>query len=277
MTSIKRESVTTPPLGFGTPSKGNCSDDEVPLDATGIEALAKRREFEERREEEDKVEGSNKRKEPEVPRIPRFGIGRGRGGEPPGGPSRNPSPGNPAQGSPMPRELKINFPKTFNGKPLNLKRFLQDTQLYLQVNNQIYDSDDKKTMFMLSLLTDGPAATWKDNFLRACEVAGEYLFPRYSVFISRLKESFWNIDEKVDALQRLTNIMQKNNSIEAHNVNFMLLLQKAEIDATASQDIVVDYYCKSLNKDILAKLWERTPTPTTLTEHMNVALDIDLK
>ena len=71
--------------------------------------------------------------------------------------------------------------------------------------------------------------------------------------------------------------MQKNNSIEAHNVNFMLLLQKAEIDATASQDIVVDYYCKSLNENILAKLWERTLALTTLAEHMNVALDIDLK
>ena len=96
MTSIKRESVTAPPLGFGTPSEGNHSDDDVPLDAAGIEALAKRKEFEERREEEDKAEGSNKGKEPEFPRIPRFGIGRGGGGGPPGGPSRNPSPGNPA-------------------------------------------------------------------------------------------------------------------------------------------------------------------------------------
>ena len=96
--TIKRESATIPLLGFGTPSEGNRSDDEVPLDAAGIEALAKRKEFEERREEEDKAEGSsNKGKEPDFPRIPRFGIGRGRGG-PPGGPSRNPSPENPVQG-----------------------------------------------------------------------------------------------------------------------------------------------------------------------------------
>ena len=185
MTSIKRESITVPPLGFGTPSEGNHSDDKVPLDAAGIEALAKRKEFEEEGKEEDKVEGSsNKGKGPEFPRIPRFGIGRGRGGGPPGGPLRNPSPDNPAQGQSMTRELKINFPKTFNGKPSNLKRFLQDTQLYLQVNNQIYNSDDKKTTFVLFLLTDGPAATWKDNFLQSCEVAGEYLFPRYSTFIN---------------------------------------------------------------------------------------------
>ena len=125
MMTIKRESVTVPLLGFGTPSEGNRSNDEVPLDAAGIEALAKRKEFEERREEEDKVEGSsNKGKEPDFPIIPRFGIGRGRGGGPPEGPSRNPSPGNPAQGQPMPRELKINFPKMFDGKPSNLKRFL---------------------------------------------------------------------------------------------------------------------------------------------------------
>ena len=73
-------------------------------------------------------------------------------------------------------------------------------------------------------------------------------------------------------LQRLTNITQKNNLIEAHNINFMLLPQKAEIDVTASEDIVVDYYCKSLNENILAKLWEQTPAPTTL-----IALDINLK
>ena len=109
---------------------------------------------------------------------------------------------------------------------------------------------------MLSLLIDGLATVWKDNFLRACEAIGGYLSPRYSTFINQLKEFFQNIDEKVDALQRLTNIMQKNNLIEAHNVDFLLLLQKAEIDPVTSQDIVVDYYCKFLNKDILAKLWK---------------------
>ena len=46
-----------------TPLEGIHSDDDVPFDAAGIEALTKRKEFEEGREEEDKAEGSSKEKE----------------------------------------------------------------------------------------------------------------------------------------------------------------------------------------------------------------------
>ena len=35
------------------------------------------------------------------------------------------------------KELRISYPKKFNGKPKNLQKFLQDIMLYLQINEKI--------------------------------------------------------------------------------------------------------------------------------------------
>ena len=63
-----------------------------------------------------------------------------------GGPSVNPF----AQALPLNEEtikateIKLNQPKPFTGKQEDLKKFLQDMNLYLLVNNKVYDTDVKK-------------------------------------------------------------------------------------------------------------------------------------
>jgi hypothetical protein len=42
------------------------------------------------------------------------------------------------------QELKLNQPKAFGGKQDELDGFIQDIQLYLAVNDNVYDSDKKK-------------------------------------------------------------------------------------------------------------------------------------
>ena len=56
-------------------------------------------------------------------------------------------------------EIKLNLPKVFTGKQNNLNKFLQDMTLYLSINKEIYDKDEKKIAFMLSFMTEGDAAS----------------------------------------------------------------------------------------------------------------------
>jgi len=42
------------------------------------------------------------------------------------------------------REVKMNYPKTFTGNRNETKRFMQDCDLYLTINDKIYDTDMKK-------------------------------------------------------------------------------------------------------------------------------------
>ena len=84
-----------------------------------------------------------------------------------GGPSVNPF----TQAQPLNEEttkateIKLNQPKPFTGKWEDLKKFLQDTNLYLLVNNKVYDTDIKKIAFALSFMNEGDAASWKEQLL----------------------------------------------------------------------------------------------------------------
>jgi hypothetical protein len=53
------------------------------------------------------------------------------------------------------QELKLNQPKVFGGKRDKLDEFLQDIQLYLAVNDDVYNSDKKNIAYTLSFMSEG--------------------------------------------------------------------------------------------------------------------------
>src|SRR6202522_4878366 len=63
------------------------------------------------------------------------------------------------------KEVKLNPPKPFDGKRENLRKFIQDGELYLMINKKIYDDDLKKIGFFLSFMNEGDAASWKEQLL----------------------------------------------------------------------------------------------------------------
>ena len=62
-------------------------------------------------------------------------------------------------------EIKLNQPKPFTGKREDLKKFLQDMNLYLMVNSNVYNTDIKKIVFALSFMNEGDMALWKEQLL----------------------------------------------------------------------------------------------------------------
>jgi hypothetical protein len=52
------------------------------------------------------------------------------------------------------QELKLNQPKIFNGKRGELDNFIQDIQLYLAINDDVYNSDKKKIAYALSFMSE---------------------------------------------------------------------------------------------------------------------------
>ena len=66
------------------------------------------------------------------------------------------------------KEVKMNYPKIFTGNRNEFKRFLQDCKLYLTINDKVYDTNLKKIGFVLALMNDGDAASWKEQFVESC-------------------------------------------------------------------------------------------------------------
>ena len=55
------------------------------------------------------------------------------------------------------KETRMNLPKEFTGDQNDVSSFLQDVDLHCIMNSHIYDTNNKKIIFILSFLTDGAA------------------------------------------------------------------------------------------------------------------------
>ena len=58
------------------------------------------------------------------------------------------------QNVPNPKEIRI-----------NAEPFFQDVILYLILNQEIYNDDNKKIVFALPFMNSGPAQAWKESFI----------------------------------------------------------------------------------------------------------------
>ena len=82
---------------------------------------------------------------------------------------------------------------------------------HLVVNKDIYHMDEKKTGFLLSLLNDGEARAWKEQFIQEAfdeamakgEGGAEMTFGTFPDFLKKLKDSFEPHNDAADALTQL--------------------------------------------------------------------------
>ena len=49
---------------------------------------------------------------------------------------------------------------------MDLNRFVMSCMVHLTVNKDIYQTDEKKIGFILSLLNEGEAGAWKEQFIQ---------------------------------------------------------------------------------------------------------------
>ena len=62
-------------------------------------------------------------------------------------------------------KVKLNLLKVFSGKQTELNKFIKDVLIYLTVNKEVYNNNEKKITYLLSFMTEGDAALWKEEFL----------------------------------------------------------------------------------------------------------------
>ena len=67
--------------------------------------------------------------------------------------------------APRPTKLKLATLKPFTGNREELNGFFLDLNLYLMVNNKIYNTSFKKIGYALLFMTSRDAKSWKDQYL----------------------------------------------------------------------------------------------------------------
>jgi hypothetical protein len=104
-------------------------------------------------------------------------------------------------------KIKLNSPTSFTGKQNKFVLFMQDVYIYLKVNKHLYNNDDKKIFFILSYLTGGDAAIWKQQFIQMKieeheeQKTKEPNWGTYKDFVEALRKTFQPYDEPAEALE----------------------------------------------------------------------------
>ena len=119
-----------------------------------------------------------------------------------------------------PQVIKLNLPKDFSGKREELKKFLQQVNLYMDVNTKAYHNDMTKIAFILSFMDEGDALSWKEQFLEEAMSTFPHNYGTWADFERDLREAFQPFDAPGDALEEIKNLQMGSNSIEDHNAKF---------------------------------------------------------
>ena len=153
-----------------------------------------------------------------------------------------------AETTPTIKKTELNLPKPFTGKRTDLQRFLQDTFIFLTINKQHYDNNDKKIAFVMSFMTDGYAALWKEEFIgkviRDSVTQGDDVsFGTYKKFIESLEKSFSPYDAPGDMLDAIKHLRMGEGNFDEHLAKFKLLVSQSGLDKSL---VIIDLFRETL-------------------------------
>jgi Retrotransposon gag protein len=141
-----------------------------------------------------------------------------------------------AQPANRPKELNLNKHEAFNGNRDGFKEFLQNVEVYMDINHKTYNNNLRKIAFVLSFMTTGSAATWKAQFIEEAYAKPAPINPDdrlgiYTQFRKDLIEAFLMFDSVRDALDELRSLRKKKTeSIDEHIAKFKMLAAESKIN-----------------------------------------------
>ena len=172
------------------------------------------------------------------------------------------------EATPVVKKTELNPPKPFIGKRTDLQRFLQDTFIFLMINKEHYNNDDKKIAFVMSFMTDGDATLWKEEFIgkviRDSVARGDNIsFRTYKKFIESLEKSFSPYDAPGDALDAMKHLQMGDGNFDEHLAKFKLLVSQSGLDESP---VIVNLFRETLPVGLQRPILLSENPPTTLQE-----------
>jgi hypothetical protein len=166
-------------------------------------------------------------------------------------------------------KIKLNPPTPFSGKRNEFILFMQDVYIYLKVNWHTYDNDDKKISFILSYLTGGDTAIWKQQFVQTKieeheeQKTKEPNWGTYKNFVEALKKTFQPYNKLAEALEDMKKLHLNDNSIMEHNSRFWLLVSQTGMTDSPA---LIDLYRETLPWALQSPIIRSEHPPKTLEE-----------
>ena len=131
-------------------------------------------------------------------------------------------------------------------------------------------------MFMLSFMTDGATAAWKEAYIadKTIPVVGGFAFGTWADFLKVFKEGFAPIDEAGNACLKLKTLKQGKCTAEDYISDFHIYASKSGITA---DEALSKYFMDGLNPRLLEKVFTMEKLPVKITDWFIAALKYDLQ
>jgi Domain of unknown function (DUF4939) len=177
------------------------------------------------------------------------------------------------------KELNLNKPEPFDGNQDNFKKFLQNVEVYMDVNHETYNNDLRKIAFVLSFMASGSAATWKAQFIEEAYERPAPANPNdrlgtYTQFRKNLMEAFSMFDSVGDALDELRSMRKtKNESIDEHIAKFKMLAAELKIDTT--NPLTIELFKETLPWGLTLQLMRLETPLKTIADWYEWAAELD--
>jgi hypothetical protein len=157
------------------------------------------------------------------------------------------------------KEVKLRTPTDFHGAQELTTKFLQEVEMYMHANAEIYNTEEKKVLFALSFMNGGVAGSWKQGKTAAYLKAGN--FGTFDKFKQTVQTAFTPIDNEGVAKTELRTLRQGDKRIEEYIAQFTII---AAHTGLTEDSALIEYFINRLHPKLMEQVYTMEKPPSTL-------------
>ena len=159
-------------------------------------------------------------------------------------------------------ELKIGTPAEYNGKHETALSWLNSVRVYVLINKEVYDNDDKRVVFALSHMKKRVTQGWASDYFEQAMAQQPVTFGTFEEFIKNFKKDFTPIDSVGSAIAKLRTLSQKN-SVEEYISEFRTAAVRSKITDNAA---LIEFFSTGLKHALVHRILGMDTVPTTIED-----------
>ena len=161
-----------------------------------------------------------------------------------------------------PQELKLGQPSTFDGNPKKARAWINNTQLYLLVNKDVYDHDDKKITFALSFMKEGAAGLWALTETKTAFTRNPPGFGTWADFHKKFNNLFILKNTREQAIAWLTTT-KVNDKIDILDY-ISKFKNNAALSGITDQKVLINFFSRGIPTQLMRRIYSMDNVPTTM-------------
>ena len=169
-----------------------------------------------------------------------------------------------------PQELKLGQPPAFDGTPEKARGWFNNVQLYLLVNKDIYNDDDRKIAYALSFMREGSAALWSLTETEAALKRNPPNFGTWQNFLNKFSTSFILENTKDQAIAWMTTTkVDKKTPLMDYISQFR---NNAALSEISNEDVLINFYSRGIPSFLMKRIYGMDTVPTTIEKWYQATL-----